>query len=185
ADAEEQLRALRRDPDTDSFTMSTNGLAIEAARETIRRMGSELHLARTSNGARRMSFELSMPAARRRRTRRVRQGDEAALALRRGLAAPRARPALHGCGSEIGGEHPPPRPTSAAGMARGYAAASNRLSWLAWRVPAAITQASAARSMIEPSTRWTSWAVKPETSKLRGGSKCSLTAAPGSSVGAA
>jgi len=64
ADAEEQLRALRRDPYTDSFTMSTNGLAIEAARETIRRMGSELHLAPTSNGALRMSFELSMPAAR-------------------------------------------------------------------------------------------------------------------------
>lgn len=62
-DAAEQLRVLRMNPDSDSFTVSSHGLAVAAAREAVRRIGSELRL-EPDDGALRMSFTVELPVAR-------------------------------------------------------------------------------------------------------------------------
>lgn len=63
ADAAEQLEILRLDDHSDSFTLSSNGLAITAARKVIEAMGSELRIGATPEGGVRMGFRLPLPLA--------------------------------------------------------------------------------------------------------------------------
>ena len=63
AEALDHLRVLRMSTEGDSFTISSDGLAIEAARAAVARAGSELRLGPTPEGHLRMAFRVKAPAA--------------------------------------------------------------------------------------------------------------------------
>jgi hypothetical protein len=59
----EQFRILSLEPQSDTFTVSSDALAIIAARESIRALGSDLHLEATPSGAMRTTFRIALPLA--------------------------------------------------------------------------------------------------------------------------
>jgi signal transduction histidine kinase len=63
SDAEDPLQVFRTDPDSDSYTISPEGLAFSAARAIIRSIGSELHVDASPEGRLTLLFRIALPAA--------------------------------------------------------------------------------------------------------------------------
>ena len=57
------LQVFRADPGSASYTISPEGLAFSAARETIRAIGSELHVDASPDGVLTMLFRIALPLA--------------------------------------------------------------------------------------------------------------------------
>jgi len=57
------LQVFRADPESDSYTISPEGLAFSAAREIIRSIGSELHVDTSPEGSMTLLFRMELPVA--------------------------------------------------------------------------------------------------------------------------
>jgi hypothetical protein len=57
------LPVFRADPESDSYTISPEGLAFSAAREVIRSIGSELHVDTSPEGSMTLLFRIALPVA--------------------------------------------------------------------------------------------------------------------------
>lgn len=57
------LQVFRADPESDSYTISPEGLAFSAAREIIRSIGSELHVDTSPEGSTTLLFRIALPVA--------------------------------------------------------------------------------------------------------------------------